>query len=92
VPRNAGAGQRDFAVESIYEYGSRVGAVRLLALLRRRVVRATAFAAAQALERNPPVGWYSRWMRSSRTRRLLLAHGGFRYDARAEIAAHWRGL
>ncbi|MEV6845764.1 polysaccharide deacetylase family protein [Actinoplanes sp. NPDC051411] len=132
VPRNAGSGQRDFAVESMYEYGSRVGAVRLLSLLRRRGVRATAFAAAQALERNPPVvselvegghevcahgyrwaeswtmtedeesaaiaraydgiasltgtapvGWYSRWMRSARTRRLLLAHGGFRYDADA---------
>lgn len=113
-------------------YAASPVAVRLLSLLRRRGVRATAFAAAQALERNPPVveelnegghevcahgcrwaeswtmtedeeaaaiaraydgiaaltgtppvGWYSRWMRGARTRRLLLAHGGFRYDADA---------
>lgn len=55
VPRRAGAGVRDFAVESMYEYGSRVGATRLLRLLRERGVAATAFAAAVALEANPAV-------------------------------------
>jgi allantoinase len=132
VPRRVEAGVRDFAVESVYEYGSRVGAGRLLRLLANRGVPATAFAAAQALERNPavvadlvdgsheicahgyrwaeawkmsddeeadaiaraiatiaaltgtqPVGWYSRWMPSHRTRALLVAHGGFIYDADA---------
>ncbi|MGH9058802.1 MAG: polysaccharide deacetylase family protein, partial [Acidimicrobiales bacterium] len=132
VPRRVGDDIRDFAVESMYEYGSRVGAVRLLRLLRERGVAATAFAAAVALERNPaivdelregghevcshgyrwaeawrmsdaeekdhitqavstiaavtgepPVGWYSRWMPSHRTRGLLVAHGGFLYDADA---------
>ncbi len=132
VPRRVEAGVRDFAVESVYEYGSRVGAGRLLRLLADRGVPATAFAAAQALERNPavladlvdggheicahgyrwaeswkmsgdeeadaiaravttiadlagapPVGWYCRWMPSHRTRALLVAHGGFLYDADA---------
>jgi peptidoglycan/xylan/chitin deacetylase (PgdA/CDA1 family) len=132
VPRGAGPGVRDVAVESMYEYGARVGAGRLLRLLRHHGVRATAFAAAAALVANPPVveelldgqhevcahgfrwteswtmtdteeadaiaaavttieqltgtapvGWYSRWMRSHRTRELLVAHGGFLYDADA---------
>jgi allantoinase len=132
VPRRVEARVRDFAVESVYEYGSRVGAGRLLRLLADRGVPATAFAAAQALERNPavladlvdgdhevcahgyrwaeawtmsdeeeaeaiaraattiasltgtpPVGWYCRWMPSHRTRSLLVAHGGFLYDADA---------
>ncbi len=132
VPRRAGTDVRDFAVESMYEYGSRVGATRLLRLLRDRGIAATAFAAAVALEANPavaaelvegghevcahgyrwaeswtmsdaeeadsiaaavasiarttgqpPAGWYCRWMPSHRTRRLLVEHGGFVYDADA---------
>lgn len=55
VPRRAGTDVRDFAVESMYEYGSRVGATRLLRLLRDRGIAATAFAAAVALEANPAV-------------------------------------
>lgn len=53
VPRNAGPGVRDLAVESMYEYGSRAGVFRLLRLFDARGVRTTAFAAARALERNP---------------------------------------
>jgi peptidoglycan/xylan/chitin deacetylase (PgdA/CDA1 family) len=30
-----------------------------------------------------PPGWYSRWMRNERTRRLLVEHGGFLYDSDA---------
>ena len=30
-----------------------------------------------------PVGWYSRWMPSPRTRELLVAEGGFLYDSNA---------
>ena len=45
-------GQRDLAFETMYEYGSRVGFWRLLALLRERQVPATIFGCALALERN----------------------------------------
>ena len=132
VPRAVTPGVRDLATESVYEYGSRVGALRLLRLFDRLGVEITVFAAAQALERNHPVaeaiarsphevcahgyrwaeswtmgeeeereaiaravasieasvgsrpvGWYSRWMRSERTRRLLVEEGGFIYDSDA---------
>ncbi len=53
VPRRAGDAVRDFAVESMYEYGSRVGAIRLLRLLAAKGIAATAFASAMALEANP---------------------------------------
>jgi len=48
------AGQRDLAFETMYEYGSRVGFWRLMAVLRERQVPATIFGCALALERNPP--------------------------------------
>jgi len=132
VPRTVEGGYRDLATESVYEYGSRVGAHRLLRLFDGCGVRCTVFAAAVALERNPsvaeaiaaaghevcahglrwseqwqlseederrqidaavasiartcgarPVGWYSRWMPSERTRRLLAEEGGFLYDSDA---------
>lgn len=44
---------RDIAVESYYEYGSRVGYWRIMRLLKELEVPATIFACAQALERNP---------------------------------------
>jgi len=47
------AGQRDMAIESMYEYGSRVGFWRLMDILRERDVPATVFGCALALERNP---------------------------------------
>ena len=47
--------QRDLAVESMYEYGSRVGIWRLFRVLDAANVPATFFAAAVALERNPEV-------------------------------------
>ena len=47
--------QRDLAVESMYEYGSRVGIWRLFRVLDTANVPATFFAAAVALERNPDV-------------------------------------
>ena len=55
VARDVPAGVRDLAMESTYEYGSRVGVWRLLALLADVGVRATFFAAAVALQRNPAV-------------------------------------
>jgi len=48
-------GQRDLAVESMYEYGSRAGIWRLMRVFDRAGVPITWFAAAVALERNPAV-------------------------------------
>ena len=47
------AGARNLNVESIYEYGSRVGFWELMRLLRARRVPATVFAVGSALQRNP---------------------------------------
>jgi putative urate catabolism protein len=52
VPR---LGQRHISMESIYEYGSRVGVWRLLDLFYRKNIPITIFAVAMALERNPAV-------------------------------------
>ena len=48
-------GTRDLAVESTYEFGSRVGVWRLLKLFRERALSITVFGCALALERNPEV-------------------------------------
>lgn len=48
-------GERDLAVESMYEYGSRVGFWRLYRLFRSRGLPATVFASALALERSPAI-------------------------------------
>lgn len=46
-------GIRNLAMESMYEFGSRVGVWRILTLLRDMQVKATFFASAQALEMAP---------------------------------------
>ena len=48
-------GQRHPSMESIYEYGSRVGVWRLLELFSRYEIPLTVFGVAMALERNPAV-------------------------------------
>jgi peptidoglycan/xylan/chitin deacetylase (PgdA/CDA1 family) len=48
-------GQRDLAVESMYEYGSRAGIWRLFRVFDNAGIPVTFFAAAVALERNPDV-------------------------------------
>ena len=48
-------GRRHMSMESIYEYGSRVGVWRLFELFRERQVPLTVFAVAMALQRNPAV-------------------------------------
>ncbi|MEZ5773332.1 MAG: allantoinase PuuE [Hyphomicrobiaceae bacterium] len=48
-------GARHMSMESIYEYGARVGVWRLLDLFRERCVPVTLFAVAMALARNPKV-------------------------------------
>lgn len=47
--------RRDLANESFYEYGSRAGVWRFFRIFRKYDVRATFFACAVALERNPAV-------------------------------------
>ena len=49
------SGQRHPSMESIYEYGSRVGVWRILNLFRRYDIPLTVFGVAMALERNPAV-------------------------------------
>ena len=128
---NAGPveGARHMSMESIYDYGSRVGVWRLLTLFRECSIPLTIFAVAMALERYPaicdaflkdgheicshgyrwinyqwvseaterahlakaveiirrltgeaPLGWYT-GRTSPNTRRLVVEHGGFLYDA-----------
>ena len=48
-------GQRHPSMESIYEYGSRVGVWRLFDLFARYEIPITVFGVAMALERNPAV-------------------------------------
>ena len=47
------SGQRHMSMESLYEYGSRVGVWRLLDLFKRKEIPITLFAVAMAMERNP---------------------------------------
>lgn len=120
---------RHLSMESIYEYGSRVGVWRFLREFERRDLPMTIFGVAMALQRHPeltqafselgheiachgwrwihyqntdeaterehmrlgveiirrltgdaPLGWYT-GRDSPNTRRLVVEHGGFRYDA-----------
>ncbi len=48
-------GQRHMSMESIYEYGSRVGVWRLFNLFSRMDIPVTVFAVAMALARNPAI-------------------------------------
>lgn len=122
-------GQRHLSMESLYEYGSRVGVWRLFKLFLKKNIPLTVFAVAMALERHPavaeaameagyeicshgyrwidyhlihedverehvekaveiikrltgeaPLGWYT-GRTSTNTRRLVVEHGGFLYDA-----------
>ncbi len=120
---------RHMSMESVYEYGSRVGAWRILREFERRGLPLTVFGVAMAMARNPeltaacvelgheiashgwrwihyqdididterehlrravdihtaltgapPLGWYT-GRDSPNTRRLVVEHGGFLYDA-----------
>ncbi len=55
IGAEARAGVRHMSMESVYEYGSRVGVWRVLDLFRARGIPLTVFAVAMALERNPAV-------------------------------------
>jgi len=121
---------RHMSMESIYEYGSRIGVWRIVREFERRKLPLTVFGVSMALERHPeltaafvelgheiachgwrwihyqnmdpateaehmrigtgiikrltndqwPVGWYT-GRDSPNTRRLVVEHGGFEYDA-----------
>lgn len=122
-------GARHMSMESLYEYGSRVGVWRIFDLFQKKNIPLTIFGVAMALERNPavaeaaieagyeicshgyrwidyhgipedverehiakavqiikrltgkaPEGWYT-GRTSENTRRLVVEHGGFVYDA-----------
>jgi peptidoglycan/xylan/chitin deacetylase (PgdA/CDA1 family) len=60
APRTQEPGVRDLAIESMYEYGSRVGVWRLVDIFDRNRVPATFFACALAVERNPQIADYLR--------------------------------
>ena len=62
IPYVMSAEYRDLAAESVYEYGSRAGNWRLMRLFDEYGVKATYFAAAIALERNPEV---AQWIKES---------------------------
>lgn len=49
-------GERDYSVESMYEYGARAGVWRILELFSARKLPLTAFAVGRALEVNPDLG------------------------------------
>jgi len=55
IGAQAFAGARHMSMESIYEYGSRAGAWRILDLFKSRNVPLTVFAVAMAADRNPAV-------------------------------------
>ncbi|KIV80980.1 hypothetical protein PV11_08435 [Exophiala sideris] len=48
-------GSRDPKIESDYDYGSRVGAWRLLNMFEKHNIRTTIYAVGQAFEKNPPL-------------------------------------
>ncbi|KZX57104.1 allantoinase [Halioglobus sp. HI00S01] len=55
IGADARQGTRHMSMESIYEYGSRVGVWRLLRLFREREVPVTVFGVASAMQRHPEV-------------------------------------
>ncbi len=55
IGAKAREGVRHMSMESIYEYGSRVGVWRLFDLFKSRDIPVTVFAVAMALERHPDV-------------------------------------
>ena len=55
APASAPPGRRDPLIESLYEYGARVGIWRVLEAFRARAIIPTVYAAGLALERNPAV-------------------------------------
>ena len=83
VARVQEPGQRDLAMESTFEYGSRAGVWRLLDIFDRHAVPATIFACAVAVERNPVLAGYL-----SSAKHEVCSHG-YRWE---DVAALGREL
>jgi allantoinase len=62
-------------------HGQRFARHFLMTEEQERAAIATAVASLTQSVGRPPLGWQSRYSPSERTRRLLVAHGGFLYDA-----------
>ena len=75
-------GQRDLAVESMYEYGTRAGIWRMFRVFDAAGIPVTFFAAAVALERNPEVAEEARRARRRGGRPRLPLEQPLRDDAR----------
>lgn len=58
ISAEAFVGQRHLSIESMYEYGSRVGVWRILELFKDFDIPVTMFAVAMALQRNPKLADY----------------------------------
>ncbi len=71
---------RNLTLESAFEYGSRAGIWRVLRILRRHDVRATAFCCATALEQNPRIA--AALVRDGHE----IADHGYNWDAHAGLA------
>ena len=71
---------RNPLLESAFEYGSRAGIWRLLAILERHGVRATAFACGVALELNPPLA------KALVARGHEIANHGYHWDEHALLS------
>lgn len=62
IPSSVSSEERDLAVESMYEYGSRAGIWRIQRIFDQLKAPATFFPSAVAVERNPEVG---EWIKES---------------------------
>jgi peptidoglycan/xylan/chitin deacetylase (PgdA/CDA1 family) len=62
IPYTMPGEHRDLNAESVYEFGARAGSMRLLRMFDEFGIKATFFAAAVAVERNPEVG---EWVREA---------------------------
>jgi peptidoglycan/xylan/chitin deacetylase (PgdA/CDA1 family) len=80
VPAGMGPEYRDLAMESMYEFGSRVGFWRLMRLFDEYSLPATIFACAVALENNPQVPAYIR------TSRHDVCSHGWRWEKHWELS------
>ena len=69
---DAPSGVRDLAAESMFEYGSRCGAWRILRALEARGLAATVFACSRVLERMPDLATA---IRAASTRLDVCCHG-----------------
>ncbi|MCA4134025.1 polysaccharide deacetylase family protein [Arthrobacter sp. M4] len=81
IPAHAST-ERNLTLESAFEYGSRAGVWRLLRILRRHDVKATAFCCAAALELNPDIA--AALVRDGHE----IADHGYQWDTHTDLTDH----